>query len=241
MPQRAQRPRLPWLPAVSPTTRIDNRGRPPRRDPAPVRRAPRRRRRVFLGLVVLAGAVFYFVHRAGGSTLSPERAAIVAAAESQVGYTTDPPDTYCNKFSSYWDAGSLSCGPGLMNEEWCADFAAWAWHQAGVPFTYALAPGDINAASASFYVWGSNNGHWHPAGSGYVPVPGDVAVYGLDTANDTAQHVAVVVGVGAHGPDVVNGDGDRTGFSVVERATNQDRVRVGQHTYALAGYTSPTA
>lgn len=222
-------------------TRIDNRGGPPPRNPAPVRRAPRRRRRVFIGLLVLAGAAAYVTYRVKDPSLPPQRAAIVAAAESQVGYQTDPSDSYCNKFSSYWDAGTEDCGPGLMDEEWCADFAAWAWHQAGVQFTYSLAPGDINAASASFYVWGQNRGLWHPVGSGYVPQPGDVAIYGLNTTTDIAQHVGVVVGVGGHGPDVVNGDGDQTGFSVVERVNDQLRVHVDQHSWALSGYVSPTA
>jgi hypothetical protein len=190
--------------------------------------------------VVLTAAGVYVVHRLGPH-LSPERAAIVSGAENEVGYHTEPADSYCNKFSFYWAAGTDVCGPGLRSEEWCADFAAWAWHQAGVPFTYELAPGDINSASASFYVWGKDRGLWHPAGSAYVPVPGDVAIYGLDTATAVAQHVGVVVGTGSHGPDVVNGDGDRTGFSVVERADNQFHIHVGRHSWPLSGYVSPAS
>src|SRR5580704_8024018 len=38
--------------------------------------------------------------------LSPLRQRIVAFAESQIGYTTDPSNTYCNKFSAYWYSGS---------------------------------------------------------------------------------------------------------------------------------------
>ncbi len=60
--------------------------------------------------------------------------------------------------------------------------------------SYQLAPGYLNGDSASFYVWGTDHGTWHPVGSGYVPQPGDVAVYGLDTTAVTAVHVAVVVG-----------------------------------------------
>ena len=48
-----------------------------------------------------------------------------------MGYRTDPSDTYCNKFSAYWDAGVDDCGNGNLDEQWCADFAAWAWKQAG--------------------------------------------------------------------------------------------------------------
>ena len=174
------------------------------------------------------------------SGISPLRARIVAEAESQVGYSADPAHSYCNKFSAYWGAGVADCGNGNRDEEWCADFAAWAWHQAGVQFTYELSPGNINSASASFYVWGKDRGLWHPVGSGYTPQPGDVAIYGLDTATDVAQHIAVVVGDGDHGPDVVNGDGDQTGVSVVERGTNQLRIHVGQQSWPLSGYVSPS-
>ena len=48
-----------------------------------------------------------------------------------MGYRTDPSDTYCNKFSAYWNAGVDDCGNDNLDEEWCADFAAWVWKQAG--------------------------------------------------------------------------------------------------------------
>ncbi len=44
---------------------------------------------------------------------------------------------------------------------------------------------------------------------------------------------------GQSGPDVVNGDGDRTGFSRVETGTDQLQVEVGQDDFRLAGYVSP--
>jgi hypothetical protein len=115
--------------------------------------------------------------------LSPLRSRIVELAERELGYTTDPSTTYCNKFSAYWRAGTADCGNANLDEEWCADFAAWVWQQAGAPVTYQFVPGDLNSSSASFYEWGRDRGTWHPLGSGYIPQPGDVAVYGLDTAS----------------------------------------------------------
>jgi hypothetical protein len=179
-----------------------------------------------------------------GATLAslsvPER--IVAIASSQVGYRTDPSNSYCNKYSAYWRAGTSGCPGGERAEEWCADFAAWAWKEAGVPFTYGYGSGEINGAAVSFYEWGVSNGDWHPVTSGYVAVPGDVAVYGLVLGADpSAAHVAVVTDdlPGQPGPDVVNGDGDRTGFSVVETGTDQVRVDVAQGDSTLDGYVSP--
>ena len=182
-------------------------------------------------------------HFAAGSDLSPLRARIVSIAQGQVGYATDPSNTYCNKFSAYWSAGADDCGGnGNLSEEWCADFAAWVWKEAGADVTYQLAPGYLNAASASFYVWGTDHGTWHPVGSGYAPQPGDVAVYGLDTSAVTAVHVAVVVGTtgDAAAPDVVNGDGDRTGYSVVEVGDSQAYADVKGKGAPLSGYVSPS-
>jgi hypothetical protein len=170
----------------------------------------------------------------------PQR--IVAIAESQVGYSTDPANSYCNKFTAYWDAGTGGCPSGESAEEWCADFAAWSWVIAGVRFTYGYNPGQINGAAVSFYEWGVANGEWHPATSGYAALPGNVAVYGLSLgAVPSAAHVAIVTDdpPGQLGPDVVNGDGDRTGFSVVETGTDQVRADVGNGDSTLAGYVSP--
>ena len=167
---------------------------------------------------------------------------IVAFAESQVGYRTSPPHSYCNKFSASWDAGTTNCPSGEKAEEWCADFAAWAWQKAGVLFTYGYEPGEINGGAVSFYEWAVANGNWHPATSGYVASPGDVAVYGLSLGvQPSAAHVAIVTRDVSDqpGPDVVNGDGDRTGFSVVETGTDQLQADTGDGVATLDGYVSP--
>ena len=192
---------------------------------------------------MVGGSVVAYQHFAG-SDLSPLRARIVSIAQGQLGYATDPSNTYCNKFSAYWNAGVRDCGGnGNLDEEWCADFAAWAWKEAGAVVDYRLAPGYLNADSASFYVWGRDHGTWHPVGSGYVPQPGDVAVYGLDTNAVTAVHVAIVVGTTGNdaAPDVVNGDGDRTGSSVVETGNAQAYADVKGKGAPLSGYVSPSS
>ena len=223
-----------------------------------IHRSRQIRRRRF-GLLLAAGAVVLIlvvaISWAGGNSASfplPSRASlaglslrrrIVAIATSQVGYSTDPTHSYCNKFSAYWDAGTPACPSGELSEEWCADFAAWAWQNAGVRVAYGYGPGQINGGAASFYEWAIANGQWHPATSGYRAASGDVAVYGLSlAANPSAAHVAIVTGDprGQRGPNVINGDGDRTGFSVVETGTNQTRADASHHTDStLAGYVTP--
>jgi hypothetical protein len=209
------------------------------------------------GLVGGAGALVIILvvtlHGSGNATSFPApgqstlaglslRQRIVAIARSQVGYSTEPASSYCNKYSAYWDAGRAGCPGGERAQEWCADFAAWAWRNAGVRVSYGYSPGQIDGAAVSFYEWGLAHGTWHPARRGYRASPGDVAVYGLSLGGKpSAAHVAIVTGDphGQRGPDVVNGDGDRTGFSVVETGTDQVRADAGQHGAALAGYVSP--
>ena len=167
----------------------------------------------------------------------------MSVAQGQLGYSSDPANTYCNKFSAYWNAGTADCGNDNLDEEWCADFAAWVWKQAGALVDYQLAPGHLNSNSASFYVWGVDHGTWHLVGSGYAPQPGDVAVYGLDASAVTAVHVAVVTAGTDNdaAPDVVNGDGDRTGFSVVETGRSQAYADVQGKGAPLSGYVSPSS
>jgi hypothetical protein len=193
-----------------------------------------------VAVVGVVAAVLAHDRSSGASTL---RARIVSIAQGQVGYQTDPSDTYCNKFSAYWNAGTSDCGNDNLDEEWCADFAAWVWKQAGAVVDYQLAPGYLNADTASFYVWGLDHGTWHPVGSGYTPQPGDVAVYGLDTSAVTAVHVAIVTASTGNdaAPDVVNGDGDRTGFSVVETGHSQAYADVKGKGATLSGYVSPSS
>jgi len=167
---------------------------------------------------------------------------IVRLTDSQLGYQTDPRRTYCNKYSAYWQVGTEDCGNSNRDEQWCADFAAWVWRRAGVHFVYGQDPGDISSASISFYLWGLAHHTWHPAGERYVPRAGDVAVYGLDVAAGSAEHVAVVVSMtpGDRGPNVVNGDGARTAFSIVERGNDQFKADLHGPGGRIAGYVSPT-
>ncbi len=175
-------------------------------------------------------------------SLSTLRRRIVSIAEGQLGYTTNPANTYCNKYSAYFVSGARDCPAGNMDEEWCADFAAWVWRRAGAKVVYQYINGDLNSSSESFYEWGVRMHTWHSIRSGYRPQPGDVAVYGLDIRNLLATHVAIVVGYvpGNRGPTAINGDGNLTGFSVVERRSNEFRADLRGVGALIAGYVSPS-
>ena len=47
----------------------------------------------------------------------------------------------------------MDCSGGETAEEWCADFAAWAWQKAGIQLICSPAPGEINGPAVSFYDW----------------------------------------------------------------------------------------
>lgn len=169
------------------------------------------------------------------------RVKIVKLAEAQIGYKTNPTNTYCNKYSAYWSSGQSDCPSGELDEQWCADFAAWTWAQSGINVNYQYLNGDINSSSASFYEWGVSAGTWHPLNSSYIPLPGDVAVYGLNVSTLYAAHVAVVIGTSGknHEPDAINGDADKKSFSDVEYAANEIHPDAADPSVTLSGYVSP--
>jgi hypothetical protein len=165
------------------------------------------------------------------------RLRIIQVAQAQVSYQDNPVGTFCNYYTAYWGAGT-PCGNGNNSEAWCADFAAWVWLAAGVPVPYGSGAGDLNGAAASFYRWAAINGTWHPAGSGYVPQWGDIAVYGLNSSGTFADHVAVVTNFepNSQGPDVVNGDWWSATNGGVVAATDETTAN---GTDTLSGYASP--
>jgi hypothetical protein len=108
-------------------------------------------------------------------------AAIVAAAAGEVGQAEQPPGSNDSpRIAQYRSATAGAPGPG----PWCAYFASWACRQAGVPLgDHGEGFGSVDAV----YAWAQRTGRGHPAGSGYVPRPGDLIVFN--------QHIGVVENV----------------------------------------------
>jgi hypothetical protein len=156
--------------------------------------------------LAVIGAVCALVAGAAGCDTSPVRSQIVSLAQSQVGVQESPLGSNCNKYSLELHG---TC------REWCADFATWVWIKAGVPVTYGWGAGQLNSSSVSFYQYAVSKGTWHPANSGYVPQPGDAAVFGLNSTGTQSSHVAIVVSAGSPGVNAVNGNrNDAVTYSV---------------------------
>jgi hypothetical protein len=108
-------------------------------------------------------------------------AAIVAAAAAEVGQAEMPPGSNDSpRIAQYRAATAGAPGPG----PWCAYFTSWACLQAGVPVgDHGEGFGSVDA----LYAWAQRSGRAAPAGSGYVPRPGDLIVFN--------QHIGIVENV----------------------------------------------
>jgi len=89
-------------------------------------------------------------------------------------------------------------------EYWCADFAIWAWRNAGLSVT------GLDASAVSFRTYGQDNGTLHTAAT-YVPQPGDAVIYGTGSGTGlVVHHVGIVTALNADG-SVVTANGDWSG------------------------------
>ncbi len=106
-------------------------------------------------------------------------ARIVAAAESQLGQTEQPPGSNEGPAIAAYREATAGAVPGAP---WCAYFASWAARQAGEP----LGPAGEGLGSVSeIWSWAQSSGRAIPNGPGVVPQPGDLIVFG-------GEHVGIV-------------------------------------------------
>jgi hypothetical protein len=157
------------------------------------------------------------VQHAGMAPATASPSSIASIAEQNVGIADSPASTSfsadCNPYTTMVGVGASSSGCGTnshfgvlnQNEEWCADFAKWAWEQGGVTADLRT----LDPAAASFYTWGAQQGESMPT-DGTSPKAGDAVVFypASDGPNGSyADHVGIVVGVNSDGTvNLVNGD-----------------------------------
>ncbi len=107
---------------------------------------------------------------------------IVAAAESQVGQSEQPPGSNEGPAIAAYREATAGAAPG---EPWCAYFASWAARQAGEPIGAA---GEGLGSVSAIWSWAQSAGRAVANGPGVVPKPGDLIVFG-------SEHVGIVRGV----------------------------------------------
>ncbi|MGO9488518.1 MAG: CHAP domain-containing protein [Solirubrobacteraceae bacterium] len=118
----------------------------------------------------------------GGATGSGPGAGIVAAAESQIGQTEQPPGSNESPAIAEYRSATAGAIPGAP---WCAYFASWAARQAGEPIG---AGGQGLGSVSEIWSWAQSTGRAIPNGPGVEPQPGDLIVFG-------GEHVGIVRGV----------------------------------------------
>lgn len=97
---------------------------------------------------------------------------LVAAAESQIGQSEQPPGSNEGPVIAGYREATAGAAPG---EPWCAYFASWAARQAGTPIGPA---GEGLGSVGAIWSWAQSNGRAIPNGPGVVPQPGDLIVFG---------------------------------------------------------------
>jgi hypothetical protein len=104
---------------------------------------------------------------------------VLAAAESQVGQSEQPPGSNESPAIAEYRSATAGAEPGAP---WCAYFVSWAARQAGEP----IGPGGQGLGSVSeIWSWAQSTGRAIANGPGVVPRPGDLIVFG-------DQHVGIV-------------------------------------------------
>jgi hypothetical protein len=106
-------------------------------------------------------------------------ARIVAAAETQLGQTEQPPGSNESPAIAGYRSATEGAIPGAP---WCAYFASWVAREAGVPLgSQGQGLGDVS----EIWSWAQSTGRAIPNGPGVVPKPGDLIVFG-------DEHVGIV-------------------------------------------------
>lgn len=121
----------------------------------------------------------------GAGSASPG-ARVVAAAETQIGQSEQPPGSNESPAIAEYRTATAGALPGAP---WCAYFASWAARQAGEPIGVQ---GQGLGSVSEIWSWAQSSGRAISNGPGVVPQPGDLIVFG-------GEHVGIVKGVLANG------------------------------------------
>ncbi|WP_409484334.1 CHAP domain-containing protein [Arsenicicoccus dermatophilus] len=81
----------------------------------------------------------------------------------------------------------------VQGEPWCADFVSWVERASGAALRNPHGGGWRIPGTMTLLEHLRDTRAWHPAGSGYVPVAGDIAIY--DHGGSFSQHTNYVLGL----------------------------------------------
>jgi CHAP domain len=107
-----------------------------------------------------------------GASANTPGGRIVAAAETQIGQSEQPPGSNESPAIAAYREATVGAEPGAP---WCAYFASWAARQAGEPIGPA---GEGLGSVGAIWSWAQSSGRAIPNGPGVVPQSGDLIVFG---------------------------------------------------------------
>ena len=107
---------------------------------------------------------------------------MVRIAEGEVGQAEQPPGSNDSPRIAVYRSATAGASAG---EPWCAYFASWVAHQAGLPLGEQ---GQGYGYVGDIWSWAERTGRAIPNGPGVVPSPGDLIVFG-------DHHVGIVENV----------------------------------------------
>ncbi len=153
---------------------------------------------------------------------------ILALETSQLGTGETPPGSNCNIYTAAFGRG-YPCSANRA-EEWCSDFANFAWQWAGANVT------GISAWSFNFVIYGENHGTFF-AGATNDPQPGDAVVWG-DMGSSYGQHVGTVAAVYLGYIRVISGNDGNDSVGESDFFNPATSTISG---YPIVGYIAPVA
>ena len=156
----------------------------------------------------------------GSAAISQLRQNIVCIANQQLAIWESQPGYPWTGENSYSETGYLNYSQHNV-EYWCADFVSWVYNQADYPlqpdpnWRIGYIPTLVSVLSTS------SNFQEHPAGSNYVPQPGDIAVHA--GSGGPESHVNIVISIDGSTVNMIGGDaghGPFPGGSIVAIETS---------------------
>ena len=150
------------------------------------------------------------------------RKAIVRRAMADIGIE----ETGVKNRSPYIDELLKAAGT-VVGQPWCAAAVRQWLADAG-----AAVPARDAASCDVWMTWAIRRGQWHAATSPYVPLPGDLVVYGVP---GDANHIGVWVRTTARGGRAVEGNTSFAGFEREGVAVDYKPVA----TTRVLGYITP--
>lgn len=185
--------------------------------------------RALILLLIIGGSLMAagVVHQASHLPISRTKPPSITAADDQTPFPTLPAtlstrqrtvlELARQEFTEQSPGTKFSQGE---MQAWCANFVSWVMREAGVPLTNPHTGGWRIPGIFTLQEYYQSVGRWRPVSSGYLPRPGDVAIY--RNSPIFGDHTNIVIARDHHTTTTVGGNEmNRIRVSVNQAQNNQ--------------------